>query len=665
MRLLRLVLVGGLLGGLAAPTAAQTLTEDVHLLVRRDGSVYLVHTLPVASGEGTMVYRRVDGGPEQRLTEQPLRPVASGAELRQALGPLADEVRARMRVGALNEGLLRMRARPVVGALYSYLYPEIAEALGRGFFDLEAPRGAVATYRVVIVDDLGRPVGREVAKTVPLVPFTAPPPTDLTATHEGRRVTLRWSYASTHPIEVVAFQLYGGRPGGGHRLGLHRLTRNRAHDAFEVTFDVPAFASASFYLTAMDLSGQESAPSEVLTYRITDNEAPAVVTSVTATEHPRGGLAIDWTPIEGVDPVAYRVLRSRQVAGPFAVVGEVPVARTAFHDREATPGRSYAYRVVAVDAAGNTSPPSLAATIRYRDRQAPEAPGALEATAQDDTLVTLTWAPSPAADLRTYVLLRRRLGRGGVPVATRLNSEAVTAGHFIDTGEAGRGFVEGATYVFGVAAMDSSRNVSDTVLTRVRIPDNTPPEAPSTLRAKTDGFRVALTWNPSGSADAAHYRLYRSEGTDSTPDSLIRDIRPQRTFARDEAVHPGVRYRYHLTAVDAAGNESAPSEVATILMRDGVPPRQVRGVQGMVLGDGVRVAWEPARVDDLVGYHVFRAEQAAGPYQRVTADTLAETSWTDPQGTRGLWYRVRAVDTSGLASRPSRPAQAHLQTPPP
>ena len=96
-----------------------------------------------------------------------------------------------------------------------------------------------------------------------------------------------------------------------------------------------------------------------------------------------------------------------------------------------------------------------------------------------------------------------------------------------------------------------------------------PPAAPQNVAAValsggTNGSVVAdLSWSINLETDLAGYRVYRSEqqgtrGASITPELLLAPA------YRDTSVEPGHRYWYSVTAVDRAGNESAPSAAVAV-----------------------------------------------------------------------------------------------------
>jgi hypothetical protein len=76
-------------------------------------------------------------------------------------------------------------------------------------------------------------------------------------------------------------------------------------------------------------------------------------------------------------------------------------------------------------------------------------------------------------------------------------------------------------------------------------------------------FVVDLSWTINLETDLAGYRVYRSESENAKGQLITPDLLPTPSF-RDTTVVAGHRYWYSVTAVDRAGNESAPSSTTPV-----------------------------------------------------------------------------------------------------
>jgi hypothetical protein len=124
------------------------------------------------------------------------------------------------------------------------------------------------------------------------------------------------------------------------------------------------------------------------------------------------------------------------------------------------------------------------------------------------------------------------------------------------------------TYVYTVRSVIQMEGreleSSDSQPVTVTLRDIFPPAAPQGLVAAllpgaTPGTVVVdLSWSINLETDLAGYRVYRSEQEGVRGQVITSELLPT-PAVRDTTVEPGHRYWYTVTAVDRAGNESAPS----------------------------------------------------------------------------------------------------------
>jgi hypothetical protein len=126
----------------------------------------------------------------------------------------------------------------------------------------------------------------------------------------------------------------------------------------------------------------------------------------------------------------------------------------------------------------------------------------------------------------------------------------------------------GKIYVYQVRSLviaDGKPVESDDSTPAIVTPRDTfPPAAPQNLvvteiPGENGAVSVDLSWSINPENDLAGYRIYRSEQQDERGHSLQTELLLSPSY-RDVSVQPGHRYWYVVTAVDRAGNESAPSE---------------------------------------------------------------------------------------------------------
>jgi chitodextrinase len=118
------------------------------------------------------------------------------------------------------------------------------------------------------------------------------------------------------------------------------------------------------------------------------------------------------------------------------------------------------------------------------------------------------------------------------------------------------------TYSYAVVAIDAGGNRSDPVSAAVTTPaDAAAPSPPSGLTAKaaSSSCRVKLSWSPStDDVGVTGYRIYRDGAAIATVGL---------TSYADSSVVGSTRYRYAVSALDAADNESALSSTVKVKTR--------------------------------------------------------------------------------------------------
>jgi chitodextrinase len=256
------------------------------------------------------------------------------------------------------------------------------------------------------------------------------------------------------------------------------------------------------------------------------------------------------------------------------------------------------------------------------------------------TTSTTTVAPGRWYELEAHVLVNGAASQvdvwlDGAKVAALSKTEAL--------GSAGIGRIElgdtSTTRTFDVA-FDDAR--ADTTF----IPESTPPSTPANLLATVvSETRVDLTWNASTDASGVTgYTIYRNGTKIGAVDGATRSY-------SDTAAPAGKTSTYTVTATDAVGNVSKPSDPATATTPDTTPPTQPTGLTAQApTQNRVDLSWT-ASTDNVgvVGYEIFRdglslAISTTNTYSDTTV--AANTTYS---------YSVAARDAAGNLSPASAP----------
>lgn len=205
----------------------------------------------------------------------------------------------------------------------------------------------------------------------------------------------------------------------------------------------------------------------------------------------------------------------------------------------------------------------------------------------------------------------------------------------------GNGFESYTVTAINRLGMES--NPSDPAETAVG--DVLPPE-PVNLRGEIVNEHDAdLRWEPSSSADATNYRVYRNG-------ELVGIRGATATSYVDGSLKNGV-YIYHVVVEDAAGNLSPASNKVSLTVAASVESRPENlVVTSIPEGEALNVAWEHANPDPIV-FRVNRADSVSGVFSVVAETTsrgILEEGLTNGQD---YFYRITVVDEYGNESLPS------------
>lgn len=520
------------------------------------------------------------------------------------------------------------------------------------FTDTSATAGD-AYYRVVAVGPGGNAGQPSDAAQITVPDMTAPSaPDDLVAVVTGDSVALTWA-ASTDDVGVTGYQVHRGSsadftPSAGTLVDT--VTGTTFTDA-----DRPA-ATAYYRIVAVDAAGNLSEPSQAAEAIVPDVTAPSTPGGVTAVAGGDPEIVVSWTAstddlgVSGYD--VYRGTTADFAVEAGAKVGHVTT--TSYTDGPLTPGTWY-YRVVAVDGAGNSSPPSAVASDTIADVTAPTTPSGLSATASGAD-VALTWTAAGDDVAVDHYEVHRGTASGFEPSAATKIGDSSSASYTDADRPAGPAY-------YRVIAVDAAGNASDASNTAsVTVPDVTAPSTP-TVTALLVGGDVDISWTAAtDDVGVTGYEVHRGTSPDFTISAATKLTDSTGTSYTDTTATAGSWY-YRVVAVDAAGNVSAAPASAGVDIPDTTAPSAPTGLSAAAAGEDVQLSWTASDDDVAVtGYEVHRSTTAGfTPSAATSVGTATDTSFTDVAVGPGTWYYlVVATDAAGNVSGASNQADVEV-----
>jgi chitodextrinase len=300
-----------------------------------------------------------------------------------------------------------------------------------------------------------------------------------------------------------------------------------------------------------------SAPtSRASTTTVPDTTAPQPPAGLRVLGRTTNAITLAWEPAtDDVGIAGYRILRNGQQVGEASA--------PAYTDNGLATNTAYTYTVVSLDAAGNASQPSTAAsavTLKIPDTKKPTVPSRVHVTGRSTTAIVLSWAAS-ADDIGVTAY---EVFRNGSQVAS------VTGTRFRDNGLSPK-----TTYTYQVRALDAAGNASalspKVSAVTLTTPDTVPPSVPKAFHASSPApSLMTLTWQAStDNVGVYEYLLSRPGLATVHVDGLI---------YTDMGLMGGTAYPYQLRAVDLAGNVSAAATVTGTTRSTPPPPPMVTDV---------------------------------------------------------------------------------------
>lgn len=495
-------------------------------------------------------------------------------------------------------------------------------------------------YKVIAADAAGNASAASptATATVPVPDTSAPSaPTEVDAVVAGDEVTLTWT-GSTDNVGVTGYVVYRG-----DSAGFTPNVGSKIADVTSTTYTDENQPSGTQYykVIAVDAAGNASSPSAAVSATVVapDTSAPTAPSGLS------GALAGDdvtltWTASDDNVGVAGYVVYRGSSAGFTADAGSkiADATTTSYVDSNRPAGVHY-YKVIAVDAAGNTSAAaSTSVTIAGAETVT------VTVSVLDDAMVLQS---VPTTNYGTNTQLSARGGSSAIQSFVSLELPAAPAGTTLT----------GATLRVRTST-DPTATTTD--VNTVELVSGAWTEAGITWNNRPTNVVAGLGSLPAMSALNTAYSTQLSTGALSSRLGTTQTLRLS---------GPGAD-NLRLWSSEAANASYRPVlvlEFTPLSGPDTVAPSAPGNVNAAASGSGaVEVTW--AASTDNVGvarYEVFRGTSSgftANAASRVSQGSAL--SYTDPSLAPGTYfYKVVAVDAAGNASPTSAAASATVSAP--
>tara|TARA_Y100001980_G_C14556780_1_gene350256 strand:+ start:13681 stop:20262 length:6582 start_codon:yes stop_codon:yes gene_type:complete len=418
--------------------------------------------------------------------------------------------------------------------------------------------------------------------------------------------------------------------------------------------DVSLQGEYTYYyrVSAVNVSGDESELSDMVSYTIPDTQAPLAPINTTVVGD-TDRISLIWENGGSMDVSGYNIYRN---------TGSAPLVDSAylyaqelgssFIDMGVLELSQYFYMVTAFDEVFNESEPGNVAFGSPLNVTPPSAPVGVTALLIDDTEISLTWDENMESDLFGYRVYRG-LDPEFIPFGNKV-ADSLTEASFVDSG------LEAETeYFYYITAIDVNGNesllsllVSTTTNQQVEFP-----ETPQNLQALLSGTEdILLTWDNVTSTGISHYGIYRA----TTPFDLLSEATyivdsVFTTDYMDMTLEEEVTYYYRVSSKNVNGEESLLSDMVSYTIPDSQSPLAPINITAHGDTSMVVLGWEDGGSTDVVGFNIYRNVGAVPLIDSTSlyAQVLG-TSFTD-SGVDELaeyYYLITAFDEANNESVP-------------
>lgn len=373
-------------------------------------------------------------------------------------------------------------------------------------------------------------------------------------------------------------------------------------------------------------------------------------------------LSWDGASVENIYN-SFFVERSDDGSKTFRRVSDQPIVNTFAADRPRTrlifktdslPSNdvTYHYRVIGINAFGETGPPSDTVSGAGRPVFGYSASVSSHVVNSDGS-VTLEFAFPEEGQrlLQSFDLLR-------VDPKTK-ESEAIKTDLRPDTRTVHDSSPHSTNY-YVISARDRYGRSNRSFPYLVQLEDSIPPSAPEGLTGRIDTLgHVYLDWKPNPEADLLGYAIYRANFKSEEFLQLKGSIREVNTYVDTIGLdNLTEKIYYKVTAIDRRYNYSSFSEVVELSKPDLIAPAPPVFTAIRNDSNGIALDWVPSGSDDVVKHLLYRKGEDEVEWTLIKIIEAADTEVikdADVKHRVQYAYTLLAVDDAGLESTPAQP----------
>ncbi len=353
-------------------------------------------------------------------------------------------------------------------------------------------------------------------------------------------------------------------------------------------------------------------------------------------------------------------VRLNRVPFAFGRKGKGNATELFYTDTTAVNYHKYRYRVEGVTPFAELSEPAEVDAFAS-DRTPPPPPIIAKPVQLSPRAFRISWEmPKTSPDLAGFAIYRSGFALKGYHLLYPPAKDIASARSML-LPPSTRSFVDSPTVAlepyYIVGAVDTAGNMGQSLPAYGEIVDSTPPAMPTGLKGSIDSTGIVrLSWRLGPEANIIGYRVewandlaheFSMRTNEAVADTNFVDSISLNTLTRS--------IFYRVIAVNARKIFSRPSTVLALRRPDIIPPESPVFTDVRVSDSTVSLLWSPSRSGDVRYHRLSRRTGDDGPWAEIAQLGRSASGYVDRGVTRRMYYeyRIEAIDSSGLVSRPS------------
>ncbi|ODM93780.1 Twitchin [Orchesella cincta] len=381
------------------------------------------------------------------------------------------------------------------------------------------------------------------------------------------------------------------------------------------------------------------------------------------TDWDRNRVDLDWKPPknDGGSPITGYIIQKKEKGSPFWMnAAQAPAGQTHASVDDLIEGQEYEFRVIAVNAAGQSEPSEPSDMVKTGPRRLPpkiiSPMPDIKIRAGQIFHVDLNYIGAPDPDV-TWTVDRRAVKTDERTTVTAISNHTIV--HTVSTrrGDSGE-------YVL---RLKNEYGADEGSFKLVILDRPGPPEAPLEYEEVT-AQSVTLSWNRPRDDGGSEITGYVIEKRDLTHGGgwvpAVNFVDPRNTHAVVPRLTEGTQYEFRVMAENLQGRSDPLTTDKPIIAKNSfdVPGKPGRPEAVDTDRDHIKIRWSPPISNggsQIIGYEVERRDVRNPRWVKITKEPCRFTEYLDEKVSDGqkYEYRVTAVNAAG----PGKPSDPSVQ----